>query len=116
MLYCPFKRLKSSHSRVTNVLLASISLFVLATIPLLTTPDSLLPAIAQTTDARQVEAHRLMKQGLQQYKTGQLRAALNSWQQALQIYRALNNRQREGLALAALGRVYYSLANYTQAL
>src|SRR4028118_5134 len=103
MLYSPFKRLKSTHSRLTNVFLASISLFLLATIPLLTTPDSLFPAIAQTTDARQVEADRLMQQGMQQYETDQLRAALNSWQQALAIYRTIKNRQGEGVALGIVG-------------
>jgi len=116
MLYSPFKRLKSTHSRLTNVLLASISLFVLATIPLLTTPDSLLPAIAQTTDARQVEADRLLQQGNQQFQTGQLRAALNSWQQALEIYRAIKNRRMEGLALGNLGAVYINLGNWAKAI
>src|SRR4028118_1118256 len=116
MLYSPFKRLKSTHSRLTNVFLASISLFLLATIPLLTTPDSLFPAIAQTTDARQVEADRLMQQGLQQYQTGQLRAALNSLQQALQIYRALKNRPRERLALGSLGAIYGSAGNHAKSI
>ncbi|MEG5015691.1 MULTISPECIES: CHAT domain-containing tetratricopeptide repeat protein [unclassified Microcoleus] len=82
---------------------------------LLTTPDSLFPAIAQTTDARQVEADRLFQQGLQQYQTSQFQAALNSWQQALQIYRALQNRQREGNALVNLGTAYSSLGNYAKA-
>jgi CHAT domain-containing protein len=111
MLYSPFKRLKSTHARLTNVFLASISLFLLATIPLLTTPDSLFPAIAQTTDAREAEADRLMKQGIQQYQTGQFPAALNSWQQALQIYRAIKNRRGEGRALGSLGAAYHSLGN-----
>ena len=116
MLYSPFKRLKSTHSRLTHVFLASISLFLLATIPLLTTPDSLFPAIAQTTDARQVEADQLLRQGLQQYQTGQFPAALNSWQQALQIYRALKNRLGEGAALGNLGLAYQSLGNHTKAI
>ncbi|WP_333066816.1 MULTISPECIES: CHAT domain-containing tetratricopeptide repeat protein [unclassified Microcoleus] len=116
MLYFPFKRVKSTHSRVTNVFLASISLFVLATIPLLTTPNSLFPAIAQTTDARQAQGDRLLQQGRQQYQTGQLRAALNSWQQALAIYRTIKNRQGEGVALGIVGMAYRSLGNYAQAI
>jgi CHAT domain-containing protein len=83
---------------------------------LLTTPDSFFPAIAQTTDARQAEADRLMKQGLQQYQTGQLRAALNSLQQALQIYRTIKNRQREGWTLNFLGGTYRSLGNSAKAI
>ncbi|MEG4940678.1 CHAT domain-containing tetratricopeptide repeat protein [Microcoleus sp. F4-D5] len=116
MLYSPFKRLKSTHSRLTHVFLASISLFLLATIPLLTTPDSLFPAIAQTTDARQAEADRLVEQGIQQYKTSQFPAALNSWQQALQIYRIIKNRYGEGWALGNLGAAYNSLDNYAKAI
>jgi hypothetical protein len=76
---------------------------------LLTTPDSLFPAIAQTTDARKAEADRLMQQGMQQSQTGQLRAALNSWQQALQIYRTIKNRLGEGLALNNFWEVLTSL-------
>ncbi|MEG4584150.1 tetratricopeptide repeat protein [Microcoleus sp. MOSTC5] len=78
---------------------------------LLTTPDSLFPAIAKTTDARKTEADRLLQQGIQQYQTGQLPAAMNSWQQALQIYRALKNRQGEGAALGNLGVAYRALGN-----
>jgi CHAT domain-containing protein len=113
MLYSPFKRLKSTHSRLTHVFLASISLFLLA-IPLLTTSDSLFPAIAQTTDAREAEADRLWQQGIHQYQTGQFPAALNSLQQALQIYRALKNRQGEGRALNSLGIANHSLGNYAK--
>ena len=115
MLYSSFKRLKSIDSRFTSVFLASISLFLFTTAPLLT-PDSLFPAIAQTTDARQAEGDRLLQQGLQQYRTSQLRAALNSWQQALQIYRALKNRRGEGNALGNLGVAYLSLGDYAKAI
>src|SRR4028118_369876 len=116
MLYSPFKRLKSTHSRLTHVFLASISLFLLATMSLLTNPDSQFPAIAQTTDAREAEADRLLQQGTQQYETGQFPAALNSWQQALPIYRALKNRQGEGWILGNLGMAYRSLGNYAKAI
>ncbi len=116
MLYSPFKRLKSTHSRLTNVFLASISLFLLATIPLLTTPDSLLPAIAQTTDARKTEADRLLEQGIQQYQTSQFPTALDSWQQALQIFRSIKDRDGEGRALGNLGGAYLALGNYTKAI
>ncbi|MEG5079933.1 CHAT domain-containing protein [Microcoleus sp. AT8-B4] len=116
MLYSPFKRLKSTHSRLTNVFLASISLFLLASIPLLTTPDSLFPAIAQAIDAREAEGDRLLRQGMQQHQTSQFQAALNSWQQALQIYRALKNRAGEGRALSNLGIAYHSLGNYAKAI
>jgi len=116
MLYSPFKGLKSTHSRLTNVFLASISLFLLATIPLLTTPDSLLPAIAQTTDPRQAEADRLLQQGIRQYQTSQFQAALNSWHKALQLYRVLKDRYKEGWTLGNLAAVYGDLGNYAKAI
>ncbi|MEG3863387.1 tetratricopeptide repeat protein, partial [Microcoleus sp. herbarium12] len=89
---------------------------MLATIPLLTTPGSLFPAIAQTTDAREAEGDRLVEQGIQQLQTSQFPAALNSWQQALQIYRALKNRLGEGNALGNLGIAYRSLGNSAKAI
>jgi CHAT domain-containing protein/Flp pilus assembly protein TadD len=116
MLYSPFKRFKSTHSRLTHVFLASISLFLLATMSLFTNPDSLVPAIAQTTDPRKTEADLLMKQGMQQSQTGQFPAALNSWQQALQIYRTIKNRLGEALALNFLGGAYHSLGNSVKAI
>jgi len=116
MLYSPFKRLKSTHSRLTHVFLASISLFLVATMSLLTTPDSLFPAIAQTTDARQAEGDRLVEQGIQQLETRQFPAALNSWQEALQIYRAIKNRKGESEALGNLGVAFRFLGNNAKAI
>jgi len=57
-----------------------------------------------------------MQQGIQQYQTSQLRAALNSWEQALQIYRAIKNRHGEGWALGNLGAAYHFLGNYAKAI
>ena len=109
------KQLKSSDLQVRSRFLFPLA-FCLLSVAFYIPRHSQLPVIAQAIDAREAEANRLMKQGLQQSDTGQLRAALNSWQQALEIYRALKNRQREGLALATLGRVYYFLGNYAQAI
>ncbi len=106
MLYSPFRWLKSIDSKLTPVFLASISLFLVATVPLFPGPDFLLPANAQAIDPRLVEGDRLIQQGIQQYQTGQVPAALNSWQQALQIYRTIKNREREGGALGNLGLAY----------
>jgi hypothetical protein len=112
MLYSSFQRLKSIDSRLTPVVLASLSLFLLVIAPLFPEPGSLLPANAQEIDPRQAEADRLLQQGIQQYDTSQFSAALNSLQQALQIYRALTNRLGEGNALGNLGGAYNSLGNY----
>jgi hypothetical protein len=52
--------------------------------------------LAQTPDARKAEADRLLQQGIQQYQTSQFEAALQSWQQALIIYREIKDRKGEG--------------------
>ena len=85
--------------------------FCLLSVAFYIPPHFSLPVVAQTTDVSQAEGDRLLRQGLQQYQTSQFQAALNSWQQALQIYRALKNRQGEGAVLTNLGAVYYSLGN-----
>jgi CHAT domain-containing protein len=74
----------------------------------------LLPAVAQITDAHKTEADRFLNQGFQQYQTSQFEAAITSWQQALQMYRAIKNRRSEGSALGNLGAAYYSLGNSTK--
>jgi len=109
------KLLKSSDRKVRSGFLFPLAFCVLSVafyIPV----HSPLPVSAQATDARESEGDRLLQQGIQQYQTGQLRAALNSWQQALQIYRALKNRKGEGGTLGNLGVAYYSLSNYAKAI
>jgi len=109
------KLLKSSDRKVRSRFLFPLA-FCLLSVAFYIPMHSPLPATAQTTDARQAEADRLIQQGIQQNQTGQLRAAFNSWQQALQIYRAIKNRQGEGVALGNLGDIYLSLGNYAEAI
>jgi CHAT domain-containing protein/tetratricopeptide (TPR) repeat protein len=90
--------------------------FCLLSVAFYIPPHFSLPVVAQTTDASQAEGDRLMWQGEQQYQTGQFPAALNSWQQALQIYRALKNRRGESGVLGNLGAAYDSLGNYAKAI
>ncbi|BAY88912.1 MULTISPECIES: CHAT domain-containing protein [unclassified Tolypothrix] len=73
-------------------------------------------ASAQTPQARKAEAYKLFKEGSQQYDASQLEAALQSWQQALIIFREINNRQGEGAVLGNLGLVYYDLGDYQKAI
>jgi tetratricopeptide (TPR) repeat protein len=76
----------------------------------------LLPATAQTTQERKAEADRLLQQGREQYQISQFEAALQSWQQALQIYREIKDRKGEGAALGNLGIAYDALGNYGKAI
>jgi CHAT domain-containing protein/tetratricopeptide (TPR) repeat protein len=73
-------------------------------------------ALAQTQAQRKAEADRLLDQGIQQLVTSQFQAALQSWQQALIIYREIKDRQSEGKALGNLGNVYLYLGDYAKAI
>ncbi|MBD2206697.1 tetratricopeptide repeat protein [Calothrix sp. FACHB-1219] len=75
-----------------------------------------LRVLAQTPQARQAEADRLIEQGNQQFQTSQFEAALRSWQQALIIYREIKDRQGEGVALSNLGVAYNTLGDYPKAI
>ena len=72
--------------------------------------------LAQTPDARKAEADRLLQQGIQQFRTSQFEAALQSWQQALTIYREIKARNGEGQSLGGLGVAYFSLGDYAKAI
>jgi len=62
------------------------------------------------------EADRLLNLGNEQHKKSQFRAALQSWQQALTIYREIGDRQGEANSLGNLGSAYYSLGQYQVAI
>ena len=74
------------------------------------------PVVAQTSDVRKVEADRLLQQGNQQLHTSQFEAAIQSFQQALAIYRKIGDRKREGWALGNLGVVYRHMGDYDKAI
>jgi CHAT domain-containing protein/tetratricopeptide (TPR) repeat protein len=109
------KLLKSSDCKVRSHFVLPLA-FCLLSVAFYIPVHSPLPASVQAIDAREAEADRLLRQGIQQYKTSQFQAALNSWQQALQIYRALKNRPREGVALGSLGLAYLDLDNSAKAI
>ena len=73
-------------------------------------------ALAQTQAQRKAEADRLLKQGRQQAQISQLQAALQSWQQALIIYREIKDRQSEGKSLGYLGIAYLYQGDYAKAI
>jgi hypothetical protein len=50
------------------------------------------PVLAQTPNEPKAEADRLLEQGIQQGKTQQFQEALQSDQQALEIYREIGDR------------------------
>ena len=74
------------------------------------------PQIAQSTRDRKTDANHLLRQGRQQDETSQFQEALQSYQQALSIYRELGDRAREGATLHNIGAVYRKLGQYPEAL
>ncbi|MEA5476762.1 tetratricopeptide repeat protein [Pseudanabaena galeata UHCC 0370] len=80
-------------------------------------PDlALMTVQAQTTQDRKAEADRLNSQGIQQCQTGQCEAAMQSFQNALTIYREIKDRSGEGNALGNLGIAYKNLGKYDKAI
>jgi CHAT domain-containing protein/tetratricopeptide (TPR) repeat protein len=72
--------------------------------------------IAQAQTNRKAEADRLLLQGIQQHKTSQFQAALQSWEQALKIYRGIKDGAGEATSLNNLGIVSDSLGKYQEAI
>ncbi|MBE9128386.1 MULTISPECIES: CHAT domain-containing protein [unclassified Coleofasciculus] len=66
---------------------------------------------------RKAEADCLLEQGIKQIDTNRFQLALQPLQQALAIYREIQDRQGEGQTLKNLGNAYfYSLKDYTKAI
>jgi CHAT domain-containing protein/Tfp pilus assembly protein PilF len=80
-------------------------------------PRDLMPAaMAQSAEARKAEADRLLDQGVEQYNVSQFREVIQSWEQALAIYREIGDPRGEGNTLGVLGVAYDSLGDYRQAI
>ena len=61
------------------------------------------------------QAEKLLQQGTRQYQNNQLEAAIESWQEALKLYRRQKDSNGESLALGRIGLSYERLSNYRQA-
>ncbi|GBO54374.1 hypothetical protein APA_2322 [Pseudanabaena sp. lw0831] len=71
---------------------------------------------SQTTQDRRSEADQLINLGNQQFNKSQYQEALQSYQLALDIYRAIEDRKGEGNSLNNLGNTYDSLGQYQKAI
>ena len=86
--------------------------------------DSELEAIVQKqlsdvqirSNPQKAQADRLLEQGVEQFQTSEFTAALQSWQQALQIYREIKYRKGESLSLQGIGLAYLNLGDYLKAM
>jgi len=73
-------------------------------------------AQTQTAQHPKDEADRLNKKGIQQYKRGQFREALATFQRVLAIRRELGDKAGEGTTLNNIGLIYSRLGQYPKAL
>ena len=71
---------------------------------------------ATPSELLKAKADQLLQQGIEQDKTSQFQAALKSWQEALGIYRQLEDRQGIANSLNNLGLAYYRLGEYRKAI
>ncbi|MEO1348918.1 MAG: CHAT domain-containing protein [Cyanobacteria bacterium J06635_15] len=67
-------------------------------------------------EAQKNEADRLLLIGFQQYSRSQFSDALDSFEQALEVYRIIGDRIGEGSALNGLGFVYDDFGQYERAI
>jgi len=77
---------------------------------------SLVLSQSTTTQDRKAEADRLFEQGTNQQGQNQNESAIASFQQALNIYRELKDRQSEGKTLKSIGVIYFNLKDYPKAI
>ncbi|MBD1929083.1 tetratricopeptide repeat protein [Trichocoleus sp. FACHB-90] len=106
------------HYRLKSLSLATATLLLSLTSPLLplTLKFEPLVAQAQTTQYRKAEAQRLYEEGRQELNRGQFQEALQTFQQVSVIFREIGDRQGEAYSLGSLGSAYGALGQYQQAL
>ncbi|HEY9613273.1 tetratricopeptide repeat protein, partial [Allocoleopsis sp.] len=74
------------------------------------------PAQTATTQSRKAEADCFLEQGIKQIDAKRFQTALQSLQQALTIYKELQDRSGEGQVLKNLGNLYYAQKDYKKAI
>ncbi|NEQ75465.1 MAG: CHAT domain-containing protein [Okeania sp. SIO2C9] len=71
--------------------------------------------LAQTSTKQKAQADQLLKQGIENLKSRQLKTAVQYWQQALKIYQEIGDRQGEGESLSLLGFAYNAVGQNEKA-
>ncbi|NEO71930.1 CHAT domain-containing protein [Moorena sp. SIO3H5] len=67
-------------------------------------------------DSKKAEADKLVQQGISHFRRSEFPEALQSWQQALVIYKQIGDRKGEAASLGNLGSAYGNLANHKKAI
>jgi len=92
-----------------------LTALLLSGLPLLPLAERLSPPAAAQTDPN-AAADRLLQQGIAQFQRSQFRAALQSWQQSLKLYRQHGDQQGKVASLGNLGIAYRNLGDYRKAI
>ena len=106
------------HPRLKTISLATATLLLSLFTPLLPLTWKFEPLVAhaQTTQDGKAEATRLHQEGLQLLNRGQFQEALETFQQALAIFREVGDRESEETLLKNIGAVYNKLRQYAKGL
>ncbi|NJO28954.1 MAG: tetratricopeptide repeat protein [Richelia sp. SL_2_1] len=99
-----------------SVFVCCLAIFSTSFVPNLPILSNTSKVLAQSKAEKKVEADRILNQGIQQAQTGNLQAAIKSWEQALEIYREIKDRLGEGKAIGNLGIAYDYLGDYPKAI
>jgi tetratricopeptide (TPR) repeat protein len=67
-------------------------------------------------DKRLIAAAKFFNQGTELYNKNEFESALKAWQEALQLYQIIPDKELEGKTISNIGLVYYSLGNYALAI
>jgi CHAT domain-containing protein/tetratricopeptide (TPR) repeat protein len=106
------------HYRLKSLSLATATLLLSLTSPLLPLTLKCEPLVvqAQTAQEQKLQADGLLGQGFNQLNDSQYQAAIQSLQEALKIYRQLGNRHKEATSLYGLGWAYDDLGQLGRAI
>ncbi|AKG20929.1 CHAT domain-containing protein [Calothrix sp. 336/3] len=109
--------MNSSNYRISQHIFVSLLLLVstclIPNIPIFSNQSRV---VAQTEDPRLIEGGRWFIKAFEQLQNNQFEASLESWQQALKIFRELKKPKEERLALGGIGFAYSALGDYPKAL
>jgi CHAT domain-containing protein len=95
-------------NRLKSIILTTIILSLNSSVTLATNLSIPKQTLAQaaTSTGKKAEADKLLQQGIKQSNTKQIDAALQSFQQALTIYKEIKDRPGQGKTLNNLGNIY----------
>ena len=101
-----------------KLLLIAVTTIVTTSLQSAVVLPGILPAqqvLAQTREAREAEAVKLLQQGLQQYRNSKIQEAIQYWQQALNISQEIGNQLKIATSLNQLGIAAFAQGEYQKA-